>query len=64
MGSQRKDINSLLRSIITFVFVSERTVLLRLVVHSKGCFHIGLHISDDYFAITPPETSISLRSSL
>ena len=26
--------------------------------------NIGLHISDDYFAIAPPEISISLRSSL
>ena len=30
----------------------------------ESCLHFGPHISDDYFAITPPETSISLRPGL
>ena len=39
-------------------------VLFALLVHSKRCLHFGLHISDDYFAITAPETPISLMFSL
>ena len=64
LESQGKDKNILLCSEIICIFVAERTVLLRLVVYSKRCLHIGLHISDGYFAIAPPETPISLRSSL
>ena len=46
----------------------QRMVLFTLLVHSKNCLqnclHVGLHISDVYFAIAPPKTPISLRSSL
>ena len=31
---------------------------------TKGCLYFGLLVSDDYFPNTPPETPISLRSSL
>ena len=42
----------------------QRMMWFALQVHSKSCLRFGLHISDDYFAIKPPETPISLRSSL
>ena len=34
------------------------------LVYSKRFLHVGIHVSDDYFATTPPETLISLRHSL
>ena len=55
------------------MFVPERMVLHRLRnslqklssnVVSKSCLHFELHISDDYFAIAPSDTPVSLRSSL
>ena len=30
----------------------------------ESCLHLELHISNDYFAIEPPKTPLSLRSSL
>ena len=50
-----------------FIFVPERTVLFRLVTHSKVVSNFDSesdYDSDAYFAIAPPEMPISLRSSL
>ena len=52
---------------IIFVFVPEGTVLFRLVTHSKTVSNFDSEAdfdSDAYFAIAPPETPISLKSSL
>ena len=50
-----------------FVFIPERTVLFRLVAHSKIVSNFDSESdfdSDAYLAVAPPETPISLRFSL
>ena len=52
---------------IIFVFIPERTVLFRLVIHSKIISNFDSESdldSDAYLEIMPPEIPISLRSSL
>ena len=61
-----EDNNSLLVVVAFFCFHS-RTMVFRLVAHYKIVYNVDSESdfdSDAYIAIAPPETPISLRSSL
>ena len=70
IGVVKAKTKKILRKLFLLLFPScrERMMLFALLDHSKrfyeGGLHFGPHISDDYFAIAPPETPIRLRSSL
>ena len=41
--------------VISLQSCRQRMMLFPILVHSKSCLHFGLHISDDYFAVAPPD---------